>query len=506
MIGSGRSHAALVAAPIDRARLEAAVAAPDAGAIVSFVGVVRDRNEGRAVKAIDYAAYEPMAAAELAAIAGDCAARWPGVRVALEHRIGLLVVGEASVAVLVAHAHRAEAFDACRWAIDAVKHRVPIWKREHYVDGTREWVAARAAPRPPRRSRTARARPGARARGPGMVDAELRDGVGRRIEYLRLSLTDRCNFRCVYCMPVAGLPWIPRPDLLTDDELVALVAELVPLGLRRVRLTGGEPTLRPGLPALVARLRAVAGLTDLSLSTNGVRLPALAPALAAAGLDRVNVSVDSLRPARIAAIARRDLGFDPVRALEAASAAGLAPVKVNVVLVRGVNDDEVEALAGLTLAGPWHVRFIELMPVGELAAAPPPGDDPLARVVPSGEVVERLAALGRALGRPLAADAGPGTGNGPAVYHRFEGAGGTVGVITPMTHTYCGACNRVRVTADGGLRTCLYGEDEVSLRAALRAGRPLAPLVMAALAGKPREHALLARRAGGLRALSQVGG
>jgi cyclic pyranopterin phosphate synthase len=316
-------------------------------------------------------------------------------------------------------------------------------------------------------------------------------------------------------MPAVGLPWIPRPHLLTDDEIVALVRELVPLGLERLRLTGGEPTLRPDLPRLVARLRAVPGLRDLSLSTNGVRLPALAAELRAAGLDRVNVSVDSLRPARVVALARRDLGFDPIAALEAAEGAGLAPIKVNVVVMRGINDDEIEDLARLSLDRPWHVRFIELMPVGELAAldeaamvaaadsgAPA---DPLARVVPSDEIVARLARLGGALGRPLTADAGPG-GNGPAAYRRFAGARGTVGVITPMTHTYCGACNRVRVTADGRLRTCLYGEEEVDLREALRAGAPVAPLVRAALERKPREHALLARRVGGLRALSQTGG
>lgn len=335
----------------------------------------------------------------------------------------------------------------------------------------------------------------------------LVDGAGRRIEYVRLSLTDRCNFRCVYCMPAAGLPWLPKPDLLTDDEIVALVRELVGLGMRRLRLTGGEPTLRPSLVALVGRLKAIPGLEDLSLSTNGVRLPALAGALAAAGLDRVNVSVDSLRPERIVALARRDLGVDPIAALEAATAAGLAPVKVNVVLVRGTNDDEVEALAALTIDRPWHVRFIELMPVGDLAESLHDDGAPvLERVVPSDEVLARLAALGERIGRPFAPAGGPDRGNGPAAYHRFRGAQGSVGVITPLTHSYCGACNRVRVTADGRLRTCLYGEHEVGLREALRAGAPVAPLVRAALAEKPLAHALLARDVGGLRALSQVGG
>jgi cyclic pyranopterin phosphate synthase len=332
--------------------------------------------------------------------------------------------------------------------------------------------------------------------------APLRDRHGRTISYLRVSVTDRCNFRCVYCMPAAGLPWLPRADLLTAAEIGRVVAELAPLGLRRVRLTGGEPTLRPDLVEIVAGVRAVAGIEDLSLSTNGVRLaqePALAVRLRAAGLDRVNVSVDSLRADRVAAIARRDLGVDPLAGAAHAEAAGLGPVKLNVVVIRGVNDDEIEALAALTRDRPWHVRFIELMPVGELAESL--GGDVMARVVPTPELLARLGAAGT-----LVSDAGPARGNGPAAHYRYAGAPGTVGVITPMSHTFCGACNRVRLTADGRLRTCLYGEHEVPLRDALRAGRAVAPLVVAALADKPREHALLARRVGGLRALSQVGG
>jgi cyclic pyranopterin phosphate synthase len=337
----------------------------------------------------------------------------------------------------------------------------------------------------------------------------LRDQFGRTIEYLRISITDRCNFRCVYCMPASGLPWLPKAEILTYEEIAEVVGQLAPLGLRRVRLTGGEPTIRPDLERLVAQLRAVPELEDLSLSTNGVRFcqdPTLARRLRDAGLDRVNISADSLQRERVAAIARRDLGFDAIDAATAAEAAGLGPVKLNVVVIRGRNDDEIEAFARLTLEHPWHVRFIELMPVGELAESLGADESPLDLVVPSDELLARLATLGASLGRPLAADGGPGRGNGPAAYHRFAGAPGSVGVITPMTHTYCGSCNRVRLTADGRLRTCLYGDHEVSLRDAIRGGQPLAPLVHVALAGKPLEHALLSRRVGGLRALSQVGG
>lgn len=205
-----------------------------------------------------------------------------------------------------------------------------------------------------------------------------------------------------------------------------------------------------------------------------------------------------MRPDRIREIARRNIAFAAIAAALAAERAGLGPVKLNTVVMRGINDDEVEDFARLTLEHPWPVRFIELMPVGEMAG------ESFDRMVPSDEILTRLARLARIA--PLSADAGPARGNGPAAYYRFAGAPGSIGVITPMSHTYCGDCNRVRLTADGRLRTCLYGDEEVSFREVLRADEPLAPLYASALATKPREHALLQMNVGGLRALSEVGG
>jgi cyclic pyranopterin phosphate synthase len=323
-----------------------------------------------------------------------------------------------------------------------------------------------------------------------------RDQFGRTIEYLRISVTDRCNFRCQYCMPLEGLPWLPKSDILSYEEIAAVVGQLAQLGLRRIRLTGGEPTIRPQLSTLVRMLRAIPEVEDIALSTNGVKLPTLARELADAGLDRVNMSADSLRSERIIAVARRDLGFDPIASAIAAEQAGLDPIKLNVVVMRGVNDDEVVDFARLTLEHRWHVRFIELMPVGSMAGLT---DE---HVVPSDEILSRIDST---LGSLSPAD-GPARGNGPAAYHRLSGALGTIGVITPMTHTYCGSCNRVRLTADGRLRTCLFGDHEVDLRTPLRAGEALAPHFERALAEKPEAHALLSRRIGGLRALSQVGG
>ena len=296
-------------------------------------------------------------------------------------------------------------------------------------------------------------------------------------------------------MPQEGLQWLPKSDILSYEEIADVVGQLSPLGLRRLRITGGEPTIRPNLDELIRMLDAIPTVEDIALSTNGVRLPHIAELYREAGLDRVNISADSLRADRIAAIARRNLGFDPIVAATAAERAGLKPIKLNMVVMRGINDDEISDFARLTLEHEWHVRFIELMPVGGMREVT------WEHVVPSDEVLARVASLGS-----LEPSEGPARGNGPAAYYRLAGAAGTIGVITPMTHTYCASCNRVRLTADGRLRTCLFGDHEIDLRTPLRAGEVLGPYFKRALEEEPREHALLQMRVGGLRALSQVGG
>lgn len=329
-------------------------------------------------------------------------------------------------------------------------------------------------------------------------EGAMQDGFGRRIDYLRISVTDKCNLRCVYCMPLHGLPWLKREEILSFEEIAAVVRVLAGLGLRRLRLTGGEPLVRRDLSALVRRLRAVPGIDDLALSTNGVLLAEHADELRAAGVGRVNLSLDSLRPARLDAIARRAGTADAVFAgLDAAERVGFAPLKLNCVVMRGRNDDELEDFARLTRERPWHVRFIEVMPTGENLGVS--ADE----YVSADEMLARLGALGGL--RPVA---GPG-GNGPARYFAFPGAAGTVGVITPMSHTYCERCNRLRLTADGRLRPCLFGELQTDLRAALRRGEPLEPLVRQTLALKPERHWLVqgsAAGSGGLRAFSEIGG
>ena len=326
----------------------------------------------------------------------------------------------------------------------------------------------------------------------------MRDGFGRRIEYLRISVTDKCNLRCVYCMPEEGLPWLGRSEILTYEEIARIVTDMAAMGLRRIRLTGGEPLVRKDVPRLVAMLRSIDGIDDIALSTNAVLLPDLARPLRDAGVDRVNISLDSLRPDRVDALARRPGSHAAIFAgLRAAEDAGFSPIKVNAVIMRGRNDDEIEDFARITLERPWHVRFIEVMPVGENLGIS------AAEYVSSFEMLERLRRIG-----DLTPVTGP-PGNGPATYFEFAGAAGTVGVITPMSHNYCDRCNRMRLTANGRLRPCLFGDLETDLRTPLRAGEPLEPLIRRTLEIKPERHHLVqgsAAGSGGLRALSQVGG
>lgn len=324
------------------------------------------------------------------------------------------------------------------------------------------------------------------------------DGFGRRIEYLRISVTDKCNLRCVYCMPEEGLPWLHRDQLLTYEEIARVVATMAPLGLKRVRITGGEPLVRRDLPELARMIAAVPGIEDLSVSTNGVLLEEHAEALRRAGVDRVNVSLDSLRPERIDALARRPGSAARILAgLAAAERVGFEPLKINVVLMRGANDDEIADFAALTRERPWHVRFIELMPTGANLALSADA------YISCHEALERLRAVAELEPVP-----GP-RGNGPATYYRFPGAPGTVGVITPMSHNYCDRCNRMRLTADGQLRPCLFGHLQTNLRDPLRRGEDLVPLIAETLRVKPERHWLVqgsAAGSGGLVALSQTGG
>jgi cyclic pyranopterin phosphate synthase len=317
------------------------------------------------------------------------------------------------------------------------------------------------------------------------------DRYGRVATDLRVSLTDRCSLRCAYCMPPEGLPWLPREELLTDDEIVRLVRVAVGLGVRSVRLTGGEPLLRPGVPALIARLAELRPRPGLSLTTNGLLLERDAVALAEAGLDRVNVSLDTLDPDRFRRITYRNRHADVLTGLAAARAAGLSPVKINSVLLRGINDDEGPVLLRWALEHGYALRFIEQMPLDAQH------DWDRAQMITADEVLSALQQDFQLSPIPL-----PGRGSTPAeTWFVQDGPGRsrwrldppTVGIIGSVTRPFCAACDRVRLTADGQLRNCLFATSESDLRTPLRAGASDAELqsrFLAAVAPKLPGHGI----------------
>lgn len=333
----------------------------------------------------------------------------------------------------------------------------------------------------------------------------LTDPQRRRIDYLRVSVTDRCNYRCSYCIPEDGVDHLARADVLTFEEIAALVGCFVALGVRRVRLTGGEPTVRRDLPLLARMLRALPGLQELALSTNGHLLAELAQPLRAAGVDRLNVSLDTLDAHQFRRISGRGELDRVVAGIDAARAAGFDAIKLNTVAVKGFNDGELGALCAWAWARGLTPRFIEQMPMasgqtylpGELLSA-----------------AEIRAAVGRAHGAPvLADDGGPARGNGPARYFRLVTTGDApprrFGIISPMTEHFCDSCNRVRLSAAGALHACLAFDDAVDLRQPLRAGGTAAvtAAIQRAVAGKRDGHNFgLVGLGGPRKAMVQIGG
>jgi GTP 3',8-cyclase len=311
-----------------------------------------------------------------------------------------------------------------------------------------------------------------------------RDRYGREIDYLRISLTDRCNLRCVYCMSLSEPRFAPGEDMLDVDEIAQVVEAAASVGFRKIRLTGGEPTLRADLLDIVAQVAATPGIQDVAMTTNGILLPRIARDLKEAGLRRVNIHVDSLDPERLARVMRWGRLDQIWAGIEAAEEAGLAPIKLNCVVTRGFNDTDAPELARLTLERPWHVRFIELMPLGagECAAVA------RTRYVPSAETRQRIEEAFGPLDSLESSNPADESRN-----YAWPGAAGVVGFISPVSEPYCGTCNRMRLTADGRFHLCLLNDDELDVRAALRRGEPieqLASILARAIAAKPTGHSL----------------
>lgn len=322
----------------------------------------------------------------------------------------------------------------------------------------------------------------------------LLDSFGRRINYLRISVTDRCNLRCIYCMPPEGVPQMPHSEILSYEEIRTVVQAAAELGINRIRLTGGEPLVRAELPNLIRMLSQIEGIEELSLTTNGTFLKKYALEFKQAGLSRVNVSLDTLKADKFRYITRLGALEDVLEGIEAAKGAGFEPVKINTVVMRGINDDEIRDFARMTYKEGCHVRFIELMPFKGVV-----------EFVPSIELRQHISLLGKL--EPCVSI----TGNGPATYYRLAGAKGTIGFISPLTEpSFCSRCNRMRLTPDGKLRPCLLGEDEIDLKLPLRNNAPmdkLKRLILKAVASKPEHHHLMGDNVRLVnRKMSQIGG
>lgn len=320
------------------------------------------------------------------------------------------------------------------------------------------------------------------------------DSFGRTINYLRISVTDRCNLRCLYCMPPEGVPQIPHSEILSYEEIRTVVQAAAELGIDKIRLTGGEPLVRAELPELIKMVSQVEGIRELSLTTNGTLLKKYALELRQAGLSRVNVSLDTLKTDKFQYITRLGRLKDVLEGIEAAKEAGFKPIKINTVVMRGINDDEILDFARMTHEAGWHVRFIELMPFKGVA-----------EFVSSNELRQHIDLLGK-----LEACAST-TGDGPATYYRLAGAKGSIGFISPLTElSFCSRCNRMRLTPDGDLRPCLLGEDEIDLKTPLRnnaSAEEFKRLILKAAASKPERHHLEKGNARVVRRrMSQIGG
>lgn len=324
-----------------------------------------------------------------------------------------------------------------------------------------------------------------------------RDAFGRRMNYLRISLTDRCNFRCLYCMPAIGMKFQPRDEMLTDEELIRVVGLCAQLGFTKLRLTGGEPTIRPHLVDIVREMKAFEGIEELSMTTNALLLGRIAGDLKRAGLDRVNVSIDTLDPVKFKMMTRGGR-FDLVwQGIEAAEAAGMTPIKLNTVVVRDQNDAEVSEMARLTIERDWQVRFLEIMPMEGVGVVYDEG------LVTSDETKARLEAEFGEL-EPVSADP-----SDPARTWRLAGARGTIGFISPISAPFCESCNRVRLTADGNLRLCLLRPDEVNLRDMMRDGASDDQMLQRVRSGvwrKPWGHRVAEGERNTIRGMSQIGG
>ncbi len=467
--------------PIDYAAWTESVRSPRSGAVVLFLGTVREFTCGKQTAALDYEGYPAMAEAQLAALEAEARRKWPLDEVAIVHRLGHLELGDISVAVAVSSPHRRDAFEAGQFLIDELKIRVPIWKKENWSDGTTEWVhpgltqetsvssSACGDRTSPKALLPATPIPGTeKPASPTIATPDtaselcqlpLIDSFGRVHNNLRISVTDRCNIRCFYCMPADDVTFMNKEDLLTFEEIERVVRVATQMGVNKIRLTGGEPLVRRDLDVLVSKIAAIPEIHDIGLTTNGILLAEQAQALYDAGLRRLNVSLDALSPEKFRQITRRD-GFEKViEGIQTAQRVGFQPVKVNAVSVRGLTEDEIAPFGRFARETGVEMRFIEYMPLDADSAWQ------REKVLFADEIID---VLSREI-MPLVPcdDQDP---SAPASEFVFEDGVGRVGFIASVSKPFCMQCNRFRITADGKLRNCLFSLEETDLKSLLRCG------------------------------------
>jgi cyclic pyranopterin phosphate synthase len=445
---SAAAAALLVWEPIDTASLLESVANDAAGANVLFTGTTRGVTAGVLTRGLAYEAHEPLACAVLKRLRDEAIAKFTLIGCAIVHRLGEVAVGETSVAIATSAPHRREAFAAAEWLMERIKREAPIWKCEEDADGGRTWLHpdSGVAPKP----------------GPALVDA-----FGRVHTDLRISVTDRCNLRCTYCMPL-DVAFKPREELLSYEEIARVAAVAATLGIRTIRITGGEPLVRRDVAELVRRLVGIRGIEEVSLTTNGLLLEEQAADLRRAGLHRLNVSLDSLSEEVFERIARRQ-GLDRVLAgLAAAKAVGFRSIRINAVSIRGLTEGEIVPLARFCRREGFHLRFIEFMPLdgesswsdGQVLSGREVREilaQHFGPLVPTARVDASQPAIDYAYADADAADAG-----GPS------GQAAGVGFIDPVTQPFCDRCDRLRLTADGQFHNCLFSTTEWDARQVLR--------------------------------------
>ena len=460
----------LVWGPIDTARLLACVASDAAGANVLFTGTTRGVTAGVLTQRLAYEAHEPLARAQLAQLRDEAVATFALTGCVISHRLGEVAVGETSVAIATSAPHRREAFAAAEWLMERIKREAPIWKCEEGADGDRTWVHPEQHPDS-----------GLHPDSEIHPESELRskprpvlvDSFGRVHTDLRISVTDRCNLRCTYCMPL-DVAFKPREELLSYEEIVRVARVAAGLGIRSIRITGGEPLVRREVSELVRQLVTITGIEEVSLTTNGLLLAEQAADLRRAGLHRLNVSLDALNEDAFERIARRQGLARVLAGLAAAKAAGFQSIRINAVSIRGLTEGEIVPLAQFCRREGFHLRFIEFMPLdGESSWS----DD---QVLSGREVRDMLARHFGPLVPAVRSDASQ-----PAIDYSYadhdiangglDAAGlpaqaAGVGFIDPVTQPFCDRCDRLRLTADGQFRNCLFSTTEWDARHVLRTG------------------------------------